>query len=134
MYLLTKLVCWQKTYPLLIGYGEILHQSCTAVESKFAVKLLWKHKGDCVISSTLCMFVITSFSERLYLHIICSCLTALAFFIWAVRPQWITLKTACGTRHKKVNKTPSSSGTVSLETCAFYSQLSLPDDLIKRED
>jgi len=58
----------------LIGYEEILHQNCTAVVSKFAVKLLWKHKGDCVISSTLFKFVITSFSERLYLYIICNCL------------------------------------------------------------
>ena len=114
----------------MIGYGEILHQNCTAVVGKFVVKLLWKHKGDCMISSTLCMFVITSFSERLYLYIICSCLTALAFFIWAMPPQWITLKTACGRRHKKAIKTPSGSGAVSLETCAFYIQLSFPDDLI----
>ena len=49
-------------------------------------------------------------------------------------PQWITLKTACGKRHKKVNKTPGGSGVVSTETCAFCSQLSFPDDLIKRED
>jgi len=49
-------------------------------------------------------------------------------------PQWITLKTACGKRHKKVNKAPSGSGAISLETCACYSRLSFPDDLIKRED
>jgi len=49
-------------------------------------------------------------------------------------PQWITQKTTCATRHKKVNKTRSGSGAVSLETCACYSQLSFPDDLIKRED
>jgi len=49
-------------------------------------------------------------------------------------PQWITLKTACTKSHKKANKTPSGSGAVSLETCAFYCQLSFPDDLMKRED
>jgi len=49
-------------------------------------------------------------------------------------PQWITLKTAYTKRHKKVNKTPIGSGAVYRETCAFYSQLSFPDDLIKRED
>jgi len=49
-------------------------------------------------------------------------------------PQWITLKTPYTKRHKKVNKTPSGSGAVSPETCGFYSQLSFPDDLIKRED
>jgi len=49
-------------------------------------------------------------------------------------PQWITQKTACGTRHKKVNRAPNGSGAVYLETCAFYSQLPFPDDLIKRED
>jgi len=48
--------------------------------------------------------------------------------------QWITLKTACTKRHKKVNKTPSGSGAVSPETYSFYSKLSFPDDLIKRED
>ena len=119
---------------MLVGYGEILHRNCTAVISKFVVKLLWKHKGDCVISSTLRMFVITSFLERLYLYIICNCLTALAFFFWAMPPQWIVLRTACGKRHKKVIKTPSGSGAVSLETCAFCSQLLFPDDLIKCED
>jgi len=45
-------------------------------------------------------------------------------------PQRITLKTACGERHRKENKTPYGSGAVSLETCAFFSQLSFPDDLI----
>jgi len=33
-----------------------------------------------------------------------------------------------------VNKTPSGSGAVSPETYSFYSKLSFPDDLIKRED
>ena len=33
-----------------------------------------------------------------------------------------------------MNKTPSGSGAVSPETYSFYSKLSFPDDLIKRED
>jgi len=40
-YVTVDKACHKKTYPLLAGYGEILHQNCTVVVSKFAVKLLW---------------------------------------------------------------------------------------------
>jgi len=39
-YVTVDKACHKKTYPLLAGYGEILHQNCTVVVSKFAVKLL----------------------------------------------------------------------------------------------